>query len=115
MANKLQWYDDKTANWITLDPAKHPALDPKEKYRIFEAGRVNVTFSGDKWDPSILDNPQNLGYWAGYHGAKILPVAMDADSYHDGRMDFRNQSDNTSDEYENLKLYFNDEDDEFGR
>ncbi len=86
MIAKLEWYDDKTANWIELDPAKHPTLAPKERFRVYLAGRYNMIFHGDQWDATILDSVENLSYWAGYHGAKLNDF-MNADSYYDGRMD----------------------------
>ena len=91
MIAKLEWYDDKTANWIELDPDKHATLSPTEKYRIYSAGRFNLIFHDSQWDRTILDNVQNLSYWAGYHGGKLVPF-LDKDSYYDGRMDSKEEN-----------------------
>ncbi len=84
---KLQWYDDKTAKWLTLDHTQHTDLDAKMKYRIFEAGRINIVFLGDMWDPTIMEDIKNLSYWAGYHGAAYTDY-LDTDQYHNGRSDW---------------------------
>ena len=89
---KLQWYDDKDANWVDLDPEKYDSLDPKEKYRVYEASRFNIVFHGDQWDKSIMDSVENLSYWAGYYGGKRVPY-LDNDQYYQGRMDGKQRND----------------------
>lgn len=96
MAIRLDWYDDQTATWITLDHTKYDTLDPDEKYRIFEFDRFNIPFKGGVWDKSIFDSEEDLSYWMGYHGGKYSEH-LDSDYYYQGRMDAKNNNDKEAD------------------